>query len=124
MPRVFRQDSLTVAALIRVVTDTLLCRTPIGGAVRLCSCWGCGRGRESPADAPGSVWWCGFLGLGSFWLSYHRQPRGTAPLFRVYRIAAKLGPRLSEREDATFIQLDNGLVSPEYSKSTATFQDI
>jgi rhamnogalacturonan endolyase len=42
--------------------------------------------------------------------------------FRVYRIAA--AAPVSAREDAGTIRLDNGLVSLEYSKATATFQGI
>jgi rhamnogalacturonan endolyase len=42
--------------------------------------------------------------------------------FRVYRIAPV--PAVSAREDGEAIRLDNGLVSLEYSKKTATFQGI
>jgi rhamnogalacturonan endolyase len=42
--------------------------------------------------------------------------------FRVYRIAA--AAPVTAREDAETIRLDNGLVSLEYSKKTATFQGI
>jgi rhamnogalacturonan endolyase len=44
--------------------------------------------------------------------------------FQVYRIAPTVNPPVSAKEDADSIELDNGLASLEYSKSSATFDGI